>query len=292
MTDNSTSPFRLPSRPPATPLGDVAFACPSDTASWLDCVQGCSPEPGPELLTAWGSGWPDRWTVLRLDADEGWLACPVSEVADGLFARAESVRRMTNWHGQRHRSGIAFMSSTGRHHAFESLTEQGVLRMIDFAGPSDLVTQPFRLRWHDGQRWRAHTPDFLVVEDAGMTVVNVRPAAKVKPEDEEQWTAMTAVATRLGWRHEVVTGLVQPHGVNVDAMTTGRREVHDPLGLQAALTEVLADGPVRFGDAVAATEAPALARAVLLRMLWTADAAIDLAVRLTDRSPVRLGSPA
>jgi hypothetical protein len=35
---------------------------------------------------------------------------------------------------QRHRPGLQFLASTGRHHGVESLEESGVLPALDFAG--------------------------------------------------------------------------------------------------------------------------------------------------------------
>jgi hypothetical protein len=49
---------------------------------------------------------------------------------------------------QRHRPGLQFMVSTGRHHGFESLEEARVLLALDFAGDvTDVVSQPLKLRF-------------------------------------------------------------------------------------------------------------------------------------------------
>lgn len=264
------------------------MACPSDTASWLDCLHHDEPPALPP--TARPDGWADAWTLQRLDADLGEIRTPVPGTSTGLFDKAESVRRMSNRYAQRHRTGIEFMASTGRHHVFESLTEQGVLKQIDMCRPDDVVSQPFWLHWHDGTSTRRHAPDFLVREGHGTTVVNVRPDGILKPQDAEQFAALSTVATRLGWRHVLVGDFVRPHSVNVEVLSSARRTPHDPLGLAPVMRRALAAGPREFGRTVAATVAPALARSVLLGMIWRGEAAIDLAVLLTDRSPVRLGT--
>lgn len=266
------------------------MTCPSDTASWLDCVLHEEPCHNPAATLVWGDGWVDRWTVTRKDAALGDLTSTVARTGTTLFDAAESVRRMTNRYSQPNRTGIAYMSSTGRHHAFESLTERAVLRLIDFGDPWDVVTQPFWLRWHDGLRRRKHVPDFLVRGREGTTVVNVRPADLVDPEAEEQFAAMTAVTHRLGWRHVVVTGFVTPQATTVDTLAVARIKPHDPFGLGVELLQALAQAPAPFGRLVAGTRAPALARAVLLGMLWRREAAVNLAVRLSDTSLVRLGT--
>ncbi len=268
----------------------VAMTCPSDTASWLDCVAHHEPCVDASTALGWGEDWAQRWTIKRKDAALDDLTTTVASTGTGLFNAAESVRRMTNRYSQRNRTGIAYMGSTQRHHAFESLTERQVLRMIDFAAPWDVVTQPLQLRWHDGTKSRSHVPDFLVRADEGTTVVNVRPGDLIGPDDEQQFEAMTAVATRLGWRHLVVTDVVKPHAVTVDTLAVSRTEPHDPFGLAEELLRALAEDALPFGRLVAQTRAPALARAVLLGMLWRREAAVDLAVRLNDASVVRLGT--
>ena len=271
-------------------LGQTYMECPSDTASWLHCVDHDAPPFDPAALAAAsGEDWADRWTLTRSDSASGDVTTAVSRTTTSMFDAADSVRRMTNRYGQRNRTGIAYIASTDRHHVFESLTEQAVLKQIDFAAPVDVVSQPFALRWHDGDRARRHTPDFLVREHHGTTVVNVRPDGMVKPEDDEQFAALSAVAARLGWRHVLVVGLRRPHAVVVDVLATARKEPHDPFGLCAEMHAALSASSQPFGQLVAGTRAPALARAVLLGMLWRGQAAVDLAERITDRSTVRLG---
>jgi hypothetical protein len=50
-------------------------------------------------------------------------------VPDG---QVEPVRRFGWRTGQRHRPGLQFLVSTGRHHGFESLAEQRLLLALDF----------------------------------------------------------------------------------------------------------------------------------------------------------------
>ena len=54
------------------------------------------------------------------------------------------------------------MASTGRHHGFESVAEQRLLLALDFAADlTDVLSQPFRLRFATAEGWREHIPDFL-----------------------------------------------------------------------------------------------------------------------------------
>jgi hypothetical protein len=74
--------------------------------------------------------------------------------------------------------------STGRHHGFESLAEQQLLLALDFAGEAtDVLSQPFRLRFAAASGWREHTPDFLVIDRGGQWLFDVRPAERIGPDD-------------------------------------------------------------------------------------------------------------
>jgi hypothetical protein len=63
-------------------------------------------------------------------------------------AGCEPVRRFAWRRGQRHRSGLQFLVSTGRHHGFESLEEARLLLALNFVGDLiDVLAQPLRLRY-------------------------------------------------------------------------------------------------------------------------------------------------
>jgi hypothetical protein len=60
----------------------------------------------------------------------------------------EPVRRFAWQRGQRHRPGLQYLLSTGRHHGFESMAEQRLLLALDFAGELvEVCSQPFHLRF-------------------------------------------------------------------------------------------------------------------------------------------------
>src|SRR6266545_5906104 len=91
-----------------------------------------------------GAGWTSRWTAgWRLAGTE--VTCAVRDLASLPVVGAEPVRRFAWRAGQRHRPGLQFLMSTGRHHGFESLEEQRFLLALDFAGSvTGVVSQPFR----------------------------------------------------------------------------------------------------------------------------------------------------
>ena len=74
----------------------------------------------------------------------------------------------------------------------------------------------------------------------------------------------------------------------LDALSAQRRDLQDRLGLQERLLEAVSAGPVAFGDLVAATRLPAVARAHALHLLWHRRLGTGLASPFGDRSLVWL----
>jgi hypothetical protein len=211
----------------------------------------------------------------------------VQELMSVPIALCRPVRRFGWRPRQRHRPGLQFMGSTGRHHGFESMAEQRLLLALDFAGDLvDVVSQPFRLRFDTASGWRSHIPDFLAVTRNGIWLFDVRPAGRVGDDDRVCFAASAEVALAAGWRYAVVTGWRTRVTSALDTLSSQRRELTDPLGLQVQLLARAGSGSCAFGDLVAATSLPAVARAHALHLLWHRRLGIDLAQPLTDRSSV------
>lgn len=191
------------------------------------------------------------------------------------------------------RPGLQYLVSTGRHHGFESVAEQRLLLALDFAGDvSDVMSQPFRLRFATGDGWRVHIPDFLAITRDGGLLVDVRPAGRIAAGDRVCFAASAETAVACGWRYLVVTGWLQPALSTVDALSAQRRGLTDPLGVVPVLLNAARCGPVAFADLVAAASLPVVARGHALHLLWHRRLGVDLAQPLTDRAwvwPVSTG---
>jgi hypothetical protein len=248
-----------------------------------------------ELITPYGvagevcgrlsleAGWPRRWTVTW-QLSGGAVVCPVRDLDSVPLRGVEPVRRFTWRARQRHRPGLHYMVSTGRHHGFESLEEQRLLLALDFLGQvTDVLSQPFRLEFQSADGRGQHIPDFLAVfGDGGRWLFDVRPGRLVKDEDAVRFAAAAEAALASGWRYSVVAGW-RPHAISVlDALSAQRRELEDPLGLQAELLEGMLPGAVSFGELVAGTSLPVVARAHALHLLWHRRLGIDLSRPLED----------
>jgi hypothetical protein len=236
---------------------------------------------------ALGQEWPRRWTAYWRSSG-GEVACPVRDLERVPVSGCEPVRRFTWRARQRHRPGLQFLVSTGRHHGFESLEEQRLLLALDFVGDVvEVLPQPFRLCFDTAEGRGEHTPDFLAVfRGGGRWLFDVRPAELVGGADAVRFAAADEAALACGWRYSVVSGW-RPHVMGVlDALSAQRRPLDDPLGLRDQLLASVGAGARPFGELVAATSLPAVARAQALHLLWYRRLGVDLGRPLGDRSRV------
>jgi hypothetical protein len=202
-------------------------------------------------------------------------------------AGCEPVRRFSWRTSQHHRPGLQFMVGTGRHHGFESIAEQRLLLVLDFTGVVGVLSQPHRMRFQAADGWVEHTPDFLARTPSGTWLFDVRPAGRVGEEDLVKFAASAEAASACGWGYLVVGGW-WPHVIGtLDTLSSQRRVLADPLGIQQELAAAAAAaGPRRFADLVGATRFPALGRAHALHLLWHRRLGVDLAVPLADAALV------
>jgi hypothetical protein len=230
-------------------------------------------------------GWPDRWMVTRrVDGDE--VSCTVRDLAQMPGMEGGGPVRWFSWRrDQRHRPGLQYLVSTDRHHGAESLEEARVLLALDFAGNLiDVVSQPLRLRFTTVGKGREHTPDFLVVTRSGTWLIDVRPEALIGDEDRESFAAAAEVAVACGWRYAVAARWREHVLAALDALSSQRRPLADPLGLRPGLLAAVRMPGARFGEVAAASGCEPVARAQLLHLIWHRRVGVDLAGPLADRS--------
>ena len=232
-----------------------------------------------------GEGWSGRWTVTW-KADGGQVSCSVRELIQTPVVDGDPIRCFCWRRGQGHRPGLQFLVSTGRHHGAESLEEARLLLALDFAGGLiDVVSQPMRLRFGTVVKLRSHTPDFLAVTRSGVWLIDVRPASLVKDEDRESFAAAAEVAVACGWHYLVVARWRDHILSTLDALSSQRRPLSDPLGLRPALLAAARQG-LTFGELAATSACEPVARAQLLHLIWHRQLGVDLTEPLADRSLV------
>ncbi|RLV68344.1 Tn7 Tnp TnsA N domain containing protein [Streptomyces sp. CBMAI 2042] len=234
---------------------------------------------------ALGPEWTRRWTATwRTTGDE--VSCTVRDLARTPIADGTPMRWFSWRRAQRHRPGLQFLVSTGRHHGAESLEEARLLLALDFAADLiDVLSQPMRLRFDTVSGRRGHIPDFLAVTRAGVWLIDVRPRTLIEAKDLEAFAAAAEAALACGWHYVVVAGWKDHVAAAVDAFSSQRRPLSDPLELQPVLMAAAREGGT-FGELVDATPFPPLARAQLLHLLWHRRLGTDLSQPFGDRSVV------
>lgn len=226
-----------------------------------------------------------RW---RYAGDD--VTCAVGDLNSMPSAGCEPVRQFSWRRGQRHRCGLQFLVSTGRHHGFESLQEARLLLALDFAGDLiDVLAQPLRLRYLTSGGVREHVPDFLAFSRSGRWLIDVRPAARVGAVDRVAFAASAEVALLLGRRYMVVTGWMPHVSTVLDALSAQRRPLSDRMGMVDQLLAAVADGPRPFGEVAAESVTPSVARAYLLHLLWHRRLGIQFGSPLSDTTLVCAG---
>ena len=247
----------------------------ANNCRWNSCTWA---SPAGVLARACSAGDKAPWSVMTSVSS---LRTTVTE------SGARPVRRFSWRTSQRHRPGLEYMVTTGRHHGFESPAEQELLLALDFAGNlEDVLSQPFRLAFTAAGGPGQHTPDFLAVTRGDVWLIDVRPGARIEQEDRVRFAAAAEVALSCGWRYAVAAGWLPNVQATLDTISAQRRPLTDPLGLQPVLLAAAEGGPVRFGELVEYGGVPAAARAQALHLIWERRLGIDLAVPLGDRSLV------
>ncbi|MEU5639210.1 TnsA-like heteromeric transposase endonuclease subunit [Streptomyces milbemycinicus] len=233
-----------------------------------------------------GPEWTRRWTATwRTAGNEA--SCTVRDLAHTRIADATPMRWFSWRRAQRHRPGLQFLVSTGRHHGTESLEEARLLLALDFAANLvDVVSQPMRLRFDTTTGRRGHIPDFLAVTHTGAWLIDVRPWALIEPKDLEAFAAAAEVALVCGWHYVVAAGWKKHVTATLDVFSSQRRALSDPLALRPRLLAAAAQDGGTFGELADAAPFPPLARAQLLHLLWHRQLGIDLSQPFGDRSVV------
>ncbi|MDJ0374682.1 TnsA-like heteromeric transposase endonuclease subunit [Streptomyces sp. H10-C2] len=279
--------------------GRVASPLWSDACGWEDLALICG-----ETDLAVGRG--------MLNLDPGWSARWSATWKFGKVKRAGPVDGLNSvplagcvpWRGftwrtrQFHRPGLEPMVSTGRQHAFESHREDQFVVMADFAGETqETLSQPFLLNFEGEGGRREHIPDFLLLSDRGRWLVDIRPAGRMDDDDLMKFAATSEVALMLGWGYAVVTGWRPLTWRNVDLLYSRRRPMQDRLGLkpmllQAARAAQAVSEPITFRELADTFEFPALARPVILHLLWHRQFGVDLTAPFRDSSVLRVAKGA
>ena len=188
--------------------------------------------------------------------------------------------RTFRWHdNQQHYSG-AYWSATERGHViYESRLELAHLLFADFDDEvNHIVAQPFLMTMTVDGRVRKHVPDYLLITDTGLKILDVKPRDRLsKPKVRFTFGWTRALVEGRGWRFDVGSEPPTAELDNVRFLSGFRRDwLFDPtlIGeLQAhdLHGRTIADACRLFPD----HPAP-LVRSAIFHLLWRRQLLVDL----------------
>ncbi len=95
-----------------------------------------------------------------------------------------------------------------------------------------------------------HTPGHLLLTGSGPFVIIVRPAGRIRPDDELKFAAAFEASLTAGWRYGVVTGWRRHVWEAMDAFSAERLPLANVLDMQGRLRAAVSQGPFLWGDSV------------------------------------------
>ena len=112
---------------------------------------------------------------------------------------------------------------------------------------------------------------------SGTWLIDVRPEPLIGDKDAESFAAAAEAALACGWRYTVAARWREHVLASLDALSSQRRPLSDPLGLRPGLLAAAGKRGARFGEVAAASGCEPVARAQLLHLIWHRQVGIDLA---------------
>jgi hypothetical protein len=229
--------------------------------------------------------------VLEFQVAGGaWQREPLAACSGTRFEDALPVRRFRFEKGLRSFAGWWYLATTGTHVGFESWLERDLM-LMDFA-PDVLAvsSQPFWLRWRDGDgRSRRHVPDFFARKAGGTgLVVDVRPDDRIPARDAETFAVTAAACDAAGWEYRRAGDLDPVLAANIRWLSRYRHRRCLVPEIAAALAEVFAAGRGPFEGAELAGDRLRVLP-VLFHLMWRQQLTADLTVPLGALSVVHAG---
>lgn len=200
----------------------------------------------------------------------------------------EPVRRVGVYRRQRHMPGLWFSTTVGRFLEYESLLERDWMLLMDFDRKVDwMCEQPLRLRYvKDGQRV-SHVPDLLVWRAGTPELCDVKSEERLEdPQFLAQVEATGQACAEAGLVYHVLSEPDQQLLVNVRWLAGFREPRSDPDGERERMLSLLGAGPRTVCELVSGAVEPALARPVLMHLLWTGEAMVAMTAPISEASRV------
>jgi hypothetical protein len=185
--------------------------------------------------------------------------------------------------------GRWFSTTTGRFLEYESLLERDWMLLMDFDREVDWICeQPLRLRYVVDGRRASHVPDLLVWRAGMPELCDVKSKERIAdPTFQSQVHATGRACREAGFGYRVLSEPDRQLLMNARWLAGFREPPADPDGERARMAGELLSGPSMVGELLCGACELALARPVLMHMLWAGEALVDAALPLGEDSLVR-----
>ena len=173
---------------------------------------------------------------------------------------------------------VQFSTTAGRFLEYESLLERDWMLLMDFDREVDWICeQPLRLRYVRDGRPASHVPDLLVWRgSSGAELCDVKSVERLEdPDFRAQVRAMELACGEAGIAYRVVSEPDRQWLVNVRWLAGFREAPFDPDGERARMLRMLAVGESTISELLVGAHELALARPVLMHMLWVGEVLVD-----------------
>jgi hypothetical protein len=214
-------------------------------------------------------------------------AC-LADLSLDVLRECDPVRRAGVYQRQRHMPGLWFSTTVGRLMEYESLLERDWMLLMDFDREVEwMCEQPLRLSYvKNGQRV-SHVPDLLAWRAGTPELCDVKSEERLEdPGFLAQVEATGRACAEAGFGYRVLSEPNQQLLVNVRWLAGFRDPPRDPDGERARIRSSLWVGASTICELLAGAVEPALARPVLMHLLWTSEVIVEVAEPITDTSRV------
>ena len=207
------------------------------------------------------------------------------------FEECAPVRAFRSWPGKRNYSGVYWSSTTRSHIGFESLFERTALMTLD-RDPSitAISSQPMWIHWSDGEKARAHAPDFFARHSNGDgEVIDVRPTALVDSVAAEIFTTTRELCEDAGFRYRVISDLGRVLDDNLRFITPYRDARWElPPDIREAMFDAVPELPLQaLAAAIQGSNGRKGAIGHVYWLIWHGHIDVDLTRPLTSRTLAR-----
>lgn len=232
--------------------------------------------------------------MARVRADGEETSHYLAELPLDRLRRCSPVRRPNVYRRQRHMPGQWFSTTAGRFLDYESLLERDWMLLMDFDREVEAICeQPLHLHYIRDGRPASHVPDLLVWRWGRPEFCDVKSEERLEdPGFEIQVRAMETACAEAGLAFRVLSEPEPQPLANVRWLAGFREPPPDPDGERGQMLSVLSLGPATIAELLALSSELALARPLLMHMLWTGETKADLSEPLTEGTHIGLGATA